>query len=713
MPLFPNNPFRRPRGSSPHRQAGAPLAAPGDPGCAGIGNRPVDQERAGNGMRPAGADAAPAAKAAPQASPTPGAVRNDATGADPEPIAAPNLVSVPRPRPRVDFAPAAGSLPVTPPPAPGAAASSLLKRYRPLETRAAGGFGSVEICLDRRLQRRVAIKRMPLASPRNRTSAETTTAALNEARTASMLQHPNIVQVIDFTYDAAYAYLVMEYVDGMSLEEFLGQVDGHSLTYDEAACVADALVQALSYAHGNGVLHLDIKPANVLIDRSGHVKLADFGMATLTSAAGFGGARGGTIGYMPPEQLNGDEVDERTDVFALAAVLYESLCATAPFRAGTPADSLKNIETGVLYPSDLLPDIPELAEETLLCALSPQPSERMTGIDEFGDRFLAGLGSAREGRRSLERIIDRLTADDGDPEGAPGTAPSRAERVWELDPAEGYLGSRCPRARQVAVGAVGAAATAVASWALLGGMGAVDPAVRGAVAAAIGLAAGLAPQIGSALIVTGFLMLVANATPVLGMLPVVVGALACTAAWWLVWGRLHPAASAAFAALCALACTGGNAFVPTVTAFAGFFLPASCAAPTMGLAVLFGRLLSAALAHGGALPVDAAAASLADPLPWLTAMTAGAGAAAISLLLNAVWKRYRDSRGTAPVWAACAVPLLVSILPPCLAHPMEIASSPPAGLAAAVGAGALSSIIVWICAYLLGYRRNLPEGDRS
>ena len=157
---------------------------------------------------------------------------------------------------------------------------------------ATGGFGSVEVCLDARLQRRVAIKRIPLAAPFEVASNDARADALAEARTASLLQHPNIVTVIDFTYDSAYAYLVMEYVDGMSLEEFLATVDGNSLTYDECACIADALAQALSYAHENGVLHLDIKPANVLIDRSGHVKLADFGMATLTSAAGFGGARG-------------------------------------------------------------------------------------------------------------------------------------------------------------------------------------------------------------------------------------------------------------------------------------------------------------------------------------------------------------------------------------------------------------------------------------
>ena len=301
---------------------------------------------------------------------------------------------------------------------PDATAGNLLRRYRPLETRATGGFGSVEICLDARLQRRVAIKRIPLTSPDVRTTAETVADALAEARTASMLQHPNIVSVIDFTYDTEYAYLVMEYVDGMNLEEFLAAVDGHSLTYDEAACIADALVQALTFAHENGVLHLDIKPANVLIDRNGHVKLADFGMASLTSAAGFGGARGGTIGYMPSEQLRGDAVDERTDIFALAAVLYEALCATAPFRAGTPADSEKRIEEGVLYPSDLLPDIPENTEEALLVALSPDPRGRMESAAAFGDLLLPGLGHAREGRRSLAALIARLTSDEEDADDA-------------------------------------------------------------------------------------------------------------------------------------------------------------------------------------------------------------------------------------------------------------------------------------------------------
>ena len=203
-------------------------------------------------------------------------------------------------------------------PLEGTSSRELLKRYQPLETLATGGFGSIEICRDTHLRRRVAIKRIPLINGAGMPASDIMDV-LREAHTAAMLQHPNIVQVIDFTHDTAYAYLVMEYVDGMSLAEFLHRADGHSLTFDEAAAIADALGQALTFAHSNGVLHLDIKPANVLIDHSGNVKLTDFGMARLSSAGGFGGSRGGTIGYMPPEQLDIETgtVDERADVFAL------------------------------------------------------------------------------------------------------------------------------------------------------------------------------------------------------------------------------------------------------------------------------------------------------------------------------------------------------------------------------------------------------------
>ena len=595
---------------------------------------------------------------------------------------------------------------------PRSAVSSLLKRYRPLETRAAGGFGSVEICLDSRLQRRVAIKRMPLASPDARTPLETTAAALAEARTASMLQHPNIVQVIDFTYDSAHAYLVMEYVDGMTLEEFLQQVEGHSLTYDEAACIADALVQALSFAHENGVLHLDIKPANVLIDRNGHVKLADFGMAMLASAAGFGGARGGTIGYMPPEQLNGEQVDERSDIFALAAVLYESLCATAPFRAGTPADSLDRIIRGVLYPSDLLPDIPEAAEQALLDALSPSPYDRMPSVAEFGDAFLARLGNPREGRKSLARIITRLTSDDT--EDALDPTDGRGERVWELDPDEGYLGSRFPRARAYALGAVTGVAVAAVSWALLGDLQ-VGGAVRAITAAGIGVGAGIAPQIGSALALAGWLMLIVNSTPLFEVLPLAVLAFCLMAAWWFVWGRLHPAASTVLVTCAALGLATGDAMIlaPASAVIGGFFLTPSVAAAASGAGAAFAQLLVASHLQAGTLGSLDALMALATPAFLVPAAGAVLIAAGTSWALTRTWVNRQEGRPAYPLTVLYLLIPLCAVACRYLAHPMEISAVAPADAAVALGLGGLSSILVWLCIFALGYKRDFSEGDRS
>ena len=682
MPIFPFNipdPQQRGTHSQSDRASGPRLAS------RSMWRRPASSNGPGAAPRP---DAAPG----------PGAGPGSAQPAGPAPFAS--------------QAPHGGQPPMAPPPAAGSAASSLLKRYRPLETRAAGGFGSVEICLDSRLQRRVAIKRMPLASPETRAPLETTATALAEARTASMLQHPNIVQVIDFTYDSAHAYLVMEYVDGMTLEEVLQHVDGHSLTYDEAACIADALVQALSFAHENGVLHLDIKPANVLIDRNGHVKLADFGMATLASAAGFGGARGGTIGYMPPEQLNGEEVDERSDVFALAAVLYESLCATAPFRAGSPADSLDRIIRGVLYPSDLLPDIPASSEQALLDALSPAPYDRMTSVAEFGDAFLNGLGNPREGRKSLARIIARLTSDDpGDEDGGEG----HAERVWELDPDEGYLGSRYPKARACVLGAVSGIAVTAVSWTLLGDLHVGDALVRAITSVGIGVGAAIAPQIGSALALAGWLMLIVNATPLFSMLPLAVLAFSLMAAWWFVWGRLHPAASTVLVTCAALALASGGApgFAPFAAVVAGFFLTPGVAAASSAAGVAFGRLLVASHLHGGVLGAVDALAALATPALLAPAAVTALIAAATSWVLSRTWEARREGRGTGLLTALYLLIPLCSFAGCYLAHPMEIASVAPADAAVALGLGGLSSILVWICVFALGYRRDFSEGDRS
>ncbi|MBF0975551.1 MAG: serine/threonine protein kinase, partial [Atopobium sp.] len=279
---------------------------------------------------------------------------------------------------------------------PAAEPEILLDRYRVLARRGNGGFGTVCTCWDTRLQRRVAIKRMPLlgASETPGVLASTVDEALSEARTACLLAHPNIVTVHDFEIEGDYAYLVMEFVDGLNLSELLARVEGGYLTYAEAAHMVSSLAKALQYAHENGVLHLDIKPTNIMIDRQGTVKLADFGMATLASAAGYGGARGGTVGYMPPEQVEGMLVDERADIFSLAVVLRQALTGTNIFAGRTAKESLDRMYKGPKIP--LLkedPEVPFAVDAALTQALSPEPSMRQGSVLEFAQDIVAPLGS--------------------------------------------------------------------------------------------------------------------------------------------------------------------------------------------------------------------------------------------------------------------------------------------------------------------------------
>ena len=598
-------------------------------------------------------------------------------------------------------------------PLEGTSSRELLKRYQPLETLATGGFGSIEICRDTHLRRRVAIKRIPLINGSGMPASDIMDV-LREAHTAAMLQHPNIVQVIDFTHDTAYAYLVMEYVDGMSLAEFLHRVDGHSLTFDEAAAIADALGQALTFAHSNGVLHLDIKPANVLIDHSGNVKLTDFGMARLSSAGGFGGSRGGTIGYMPPEQLDIETgtVDERADVFALACVIYEGLCGSAPFMAATPADSLDRIIGGATYPSELIPHFPPGAES----ALSPMPQDRPSSIEAFCDQLLAGLGSVREGRRSLEQMVGELSDDEQELD---DIEPSCYEDdAIEVDPALGWAGTRWSHARDYTMRAISALACGTFSFLLMqtAGVAALPGLVIAAIA--IGAAAGLAPQIGSAISAVGFLVLMANATMqaqgILSMLPVAVIFAAAMSGWWIAWGRTEAAASSALTCALALGCLTGNTFLAAgVTAgVASFWLgPASAAAAT-GMGALFARLATVALSAGGVLGLGNVAAALGDPLLWAAFVLVAATAAASSALLNVHAKRANQGSNLAAI-AAIAVTGIGCAAASCLAHHMEIASLAAAVIAKAAVAGILSSIIVGICLYLLGYQRTYTESDLS
>ncbi len=335
----------------------------------------------------------------------------------------------------------------------------LLGRYRIMRPGTAGGFGTVLTCWDTRLQRRVAIKRMPLmAQGAGAAGASTIMEALAEARTSSMLAHPNIVTMFDFEADRLWAYLVMEYVDGLTLAELLARVEGGTLTNDECAHLVRSVGNALAFAHDNGVLHLDIKPTNIMIERSGAIKLCDFGMATLASATGFGDARGGTVGYMPPEQIEGGLVDERSDIFSLAVVVWQALAGENPFAAPTAELSLKKIEKGPRTTlAKLDPSLAGMADEVILQALSPSPAGRVPTIDAFRDELAFSLGDADAGMESLRGLMEQ-DAGDGDV--------GSLERGYEELP----LSYRYPWLPQLVTRAGCSLATLAASWVALGGV---------------------------------------------------------------------------------------------------------------------------------------------------------------------------------------------------------------------------------------------------
>jgi serine/threonine protein kinase len=256
-------------------------------------------------------------------------------------------------------------------------------KYEVVAVLGSGAMGVVYKCRQPDLNRFVAVKVLGGLSA---TDDDLRQRFLREARVAAQLRHPNIVRIYDVGVDGPHPYLVMEWIEGRPLDQLIGDP---VLTVEGSLQVAFHVAQALHDAHLNGVVHRDVKPSNILIDADGRPKLADFGLAKFVdggkSLSGVGDLIG-TPKYMSPEQvlLPSEEIDARTDLFSLGAVLYEMLTRKPPFEGPTPLAILRQLtDEDPLPPHEIVPDVPEEVSAICLKALAKDRDQRYATAEEF------------------------------------------------------------------------------------------------------------------------------------------------------------------------------------------------------------------------------------------------------------------------------------------------------------------------------------------
>ncbi|MEV0536542.1 protein kinase [Kitasatospora sp. NPDC050463] len=247
-------------------------------------------------------------------------------------------------------------------------------RYELVESIGVGGMATVWRGVDHVLGRQVAVKVLNGGLADDPRFAE---RFAREAQHAAMLVHPRIVMVFDSGVDQGSPYIVMELVHGLSLAALLAQQPG--LPVERAVGIAAAVCEALTVAHGAGLVHRDIKPGNIMITNDGGVKVVDFGIARAGSSGNLTQTASvlGTAAYLSPEQATASELDGRTDLYAVGCVLTEMLTGATPFTAETPvAIAFKHVSEAPLPPSARRAGVPAALDAVVLRLLAKNPADR-------------------------------------------------------------------------------------------------------------------------------------------------------------------------------------------------------------------------------------------------------------------------------------------------------------------------------------------------
>jgi len=312
----------------------------------------------------------------------------------------------------------------------------MLGRYRLRASLARGGMAELflaDLSGPEGFVKRVVIKRMLPQLAAQETYRQ---MFAQEARLMATFGHGHVVSALDYGVEQGSPYLVLEYVDGADLARVLGE--GRVLPPPLVRYVGLCLLRALEHVHGLrdprgeplGIVHRDISPANVLLGRTGDVKLADFGIAKglRTPSHTAPGSTRGRLRYMAPEQVLGGPLDGRADLFSLAVLLYEALVGQGPYSAKTDAQLLLAVrDTRLAPPDDLRRSAGGPLAEVLLRALRPHPSERYASAGEMA-RALTAVAGENEGEQPwrVAEVVARTLTPEGTTDDGPREAKGRS-----------------------------------------------------------------------------------------------------------------------------------------------------------------------------------------------------------------------------------------------------------------------------------------------
>ncbi|MGX6441992.1 Stk1 family PASTA domain-containing Ser/Thr kinase [Neobacillus sp. K501] len=277
-------------------------------------------------------------------------------------------------------------------------------RYKVLEMIGGGGMANVYLAHDMILDRDVAVKMLRLDFANDE---EFIRRFRREAQSATSLAHPNIVNIYDVGEENDLYYIVMEYVDGQTLKQYIQQ--NSPLRVEEALEIMRQLTSAISHAHQNHIVHRDIKPQNILVDRVGNVKITDFGIAMALSATSITQTNSvlGSVHYLSPEQARGGMANKKSDIYSLGIVMFELLTGRLPFSGESAVSiALKHLQSETPSVRRWNPNTPQSVENIVLKATAKDSFHRYNSVDEMEEDLRTALDSDRINEQKFIIPID-------------------------------------------------------------------------------------------------------------------------------------------------------------------------------------------------------------------------------------------------------------------------------------------------------------------